>query len=297
MSGHGGGERARESAVAQWHYIDGKWVSGNPRLMRVFDHATWLGGGVFDGARAFAGVMPDLDLHCRRAVRSAQFMGLQSPLSAGEIEEICRDGVARFARGAELYIRPFLWSEDGWMAPDPKSTRIAISVTLTPLPEPKGSRICLSRFRRPSPETAPTEAKAVCLYAQAGRASGEARAKGYDDGIMLDPLGWVAELSSANLWIAKDGAAITPAVNGTFLNGITRQRLLRLFAAAGIPAFERSIAYQDVLEADEVFTSGNFGKVMPIIEVEGRVKPIGPLYRRARDLYWAFAHGDRRLAA
>jgi branched-chain amino acid aminotransferase len=196
----------------------------------------------------------------------------------------------KFPRGTALYIRPFLWSTEGWMQPDPASTRIAISLTVTPMPEPKALRVMLSRFRRPSPETAPTDAKAVCLYAQAGRAAGEAAAKGFDDAVMLDPLGNVAEFSASNLWIAKDGAAITPAHNGCFLNGITRQRLIKLFQAAGVPVYERSFGFQDVLEADEVFSSGNYGKVLPITGVEDRAKPIGPIYQTARRLYWDFAH-------
>ncbi len=224
---------------------------------------------------------PDLELHCQRAVRSARNMGLASPLSAGEIQEIVLDGVAKFPSGTALYIRPFMWSTAGWMQPDPASTRIAISLTVTPMPEPKPYRVMLSRFRRPSPETAPTDAKAVCLYAQAGRAAGEAVSKGFNDAVMLDPMGNVAEYSSANLWIAKDGAAITPAPNGTFLNGITRQRLIKLFTAAGVPVYERSFGFQEVLEADEVFSSGNFGKVLPVTGVEDREKPIGAIYSLA----------------
>ena len=272
------------------HFVDGSWVKGDPYLMRAFDHATWLMAGVFDGARAFEGVTPDLELHCRRAVRSARNMGLSSPLSAGEIQEIVLDGIAKFPGGTPLYIRPFLWSTAGWMAPDPASTRIAISLTVTPMPEAKPMRVMLSRFRRPSPETAPTDAKAVCLYAQAGRAAGEATAGGFDDAVMLDPLGNVAEFTAANLWIAKDGAAITPAHNGCFLNGITRQRLIKLFHAAGVPVYERSFGFQEVLDADEVFSSGNYGKVLPVTGVADREKPIGPIYTIARRLYWDFAH-------
>jgi branched-chain amino acid aminotransferase len=272
------------------HFIDGKWVKGDPFILRAFDHATWLMAGVFDGARAFEGVTPDLDLHCQRAVRSARNMGLRSPLSPGEIQEIALDGVGKFPGGTPLYIRPFMWSTDGWMAPDPASTKIAISLTVTPMPEPKEFRVTLSRFRRPSPETAPTDAKAVCLYAQAGRAAGEATSKGFDDAVMLDPLGNVAEFSTANLWIAKDGAAITPAHNGCFLNGITRQRLIALFRQAGVPVVEKAMTFQDVLEADEVFSSGNYGKVLPVTGIEDRAKPMGPIYQMARRLYWDYAH-------
>jgi len=273
-----------------WHYVDGKWVDGNPLLMAAFSHATWMGAAVFDGARAFEGVTPDLDLHCQRAVRSAAALGLRSPMPAEEIEAIIRDGIARFPKGTALYLRPFLWSEDGWMAPDPASTRIAISVVEYALPKPTGMSVTLSRFRRPSGETAPTDAKAVCLYAQAGRASAEARTKGFDEAVMLDPIGNVAEFSSSNLWIAKDGAAHTPVPNGTFLNGITRQRVAKLLRQAGIDVYERTITWNEVLDADEIFSTGNYGKVLPVTRVDSRDLQPGPVYTRARELYWEFAH-------
>jgi branched-chain amino acid aminotransferase len=272
------------------HYVDGKWESGNPLIMRSWDHAIWMGAAVFDGARAFEGVTPDLDRHCERAVRSAAALGLKSPMAAGQIREILLEGIAKFPKGTPLYLRPFMWSEDGWMAPDPASTRIVISCVEAPLPEPTGASVCLSKWRRPTPETAPTDAKAVCLYAQAGRANAEARSKGFDEAVMLDMQGNVAEFSASNLWIGKDGAAHTPVPNGTFLNGITRQRVIQLLRKAGLPVYERTLTYQDVLEADEVFSTGNFGKVMPFTRIEERHLQPGPIYTRARELYWEFAH-------
>jgi branched-chain amino acid aminotransferase len=273
------------------HYIDGQWQADNPLIMRAWDHAIWMGAAVFDGARAFEGVTPDLDKHCERAVRSATALGLKSPMAAGQIREILLEGIAKFPKGTPLYLRPFLWSEDGWMAPDPASTRIVISCVEAPLPEPTGASVCLSKWRRPTPETAPTDAKAVCLYAQAGRANAEARAKGFDEAVMLDIQGNVAEFSASNLWIGKDGAAHTPVPNGTFLNGITRQRTIQLLRKAGVPVYERTLTYQDVLEADEVFSTGNYGKVMPFTRIEERHLQPGPIYTRARELYWEFAHG------
>jgi branched-chain amino acid aminotransferase len=281
---------AHAAPMKALHYIDGKWVEGNPLLLGAWSHATWMGSAVFDGARAFEGVAPDLDLHCQRTIRSATALGLSSPLTANEIEEILREGMARFPKGTPLYLRPFLWSEDGFMAPDPASTRIAISVVESPLPEPKGFSACLSKWRRPSPETAPTNAKAVALYAQAGRANADARSKGFDEAVMLDPLGHVAEFSSSNLWIAKDGIAHTPVPNGTFLNGITRQRVMKLLRRAGVEVYERSLAYQEVMDADEVFSTGNYGKVLPVTNIEGRHLQPGPMFQLARRLYWEFAH-------
>lgn len=273
------------------HFLDGKWVGGNPLLMAAWSHAIWMGAAVFDGARAFEGVTPDLDLHCARTIRSAEALGLKSPMPAGKIREILLEGIAQFPKNTPLYLRPFLWSEDGWMAPDPDTTRICISVVEAPLPEPKGTSASVSKWRRPSPESAPTDAKAVCLYAQAGRASAEAKSRGFDEAIMLDPMGNVAEFSASNLWIAKDGAAHTPVPNGTFLNGITRQRVIKLLRQAGIEVFERTLTPRDIIEADELFSTGNYGKVLPLTKVETRDLQPGPIYARARELYWEFAHG------
>ena len=108
---------------------------------------------------------------------------------------------------------------------------------------------------------------------------------------MLDPLGHVAEFASANLWIAKDGAAHTPVHNGCFLNGITRQRVAGLLRKAGIAVHERTLKYSDLLEADEIFSTGNYGKVMPYTRIDDRDLQPGPVFRRARELYWEFAHG------
>jgi branched-chain amino acid aminotransferase len=272
------------------HYLDGSWLTGNPPLLAAWSHATWMGAAVFDGARAFEGVTPDLELHCERTIRSALALGLKSPMAAGQIREILLEGIARFPKGTPLYLRPFLWSEDGWMAPDPASTRICISVVEAALPEPKGYSASVSKWRRPSPETAPTDAKAVCLYAQAGRASGEAKSRGFDEAIMLDLNGNVAEFSASNLWIAKDGAAHTPVPNGTFLNGITRQRVIKLLRQAGIEVHERTLTVKDLQEADELFSTGNYGKVLPLTRFEERSLQPGPICARARELYWEFAH-------
>ncbi len=108
---------------------------------------------------------------------------------------------------------------------------------------------------------------------------------------MLDPLGHVAEFSSANLWMAKDGAAHTPAVSGCFLAGITRARTIKLLRKAGVEVYERSLTYRDLQDADEIFSTGNFGKVMPFTKIDDRALQPGPIFRRARELYWEFAHG------
>lgn len=158
------------------------------------------------------------------------------------------------------------------------------------MPKPTGSAITLSPYRRPTSETAPVEAKAGCLYPNSSRALFEAYQRGFDNCLMRDMLGNIAELANANVFMAKDGVVRTPAPNGTFLNGVTRRRVIGLMREAGIDVVETTLTYADFQNADEIFTSGNFSKVTPITRIDDRDLQPGPLYRRARQLYWDFAH-------
>ncbi len=273
------------------HFLEGEWVEGNPPIMGPMTHAAWMASVVFDGARAFEGVTPDLDKHCARLVRSAESFGLKPVHSAGEMLEIAEDGLKHFAKDAALYLRPMLWADRGFVAPEPESTRFCFTLYEAPLPPADGFSVCLSSFQRPMPNMAPTDAKASCLYPNSARALAEADKRGFDNAVVRDALGNVAELATANLWIAKDGAAITPAANGTFLSGITRERVVRLLGDAGIKVHETRVTWQDVAEADEVFSTGNFGKVLPVTQVEDRNLQPGPVYAAAREAYWDWAHG------
>lgn len=272
-----------------WTYFEGKWHEGNPPLMGPMSDASWLGSAIFDGSRSFEGVTPDLDRHCERCERSARTFGLE-PLRAGEIQELVEDGIAKFPKGTALYLRPMFWGDSSFLDPAPVTTRYCVSVYESPMPAPRGFSMTLSPFRRPSVEYAPTDAKAACHYPNSARALREAQKRGFDNAILLDPLGKVAEFAISNIFYAKDGAVHTPVPNGTFLNGITRQRTIKLLRGAGIEVHERAIAWPEVLAADEIFSTGNFGKVMPVTRIEDRNLQPGPMFKRARELYWEFAH-------
>jgi branched-chain amino acid aminotransferase len=276
-----------------WTFVDGDWVEGNRPIVGPRTHAFWLGSSVFDGARWFEGVAPDLDLHCARVNRSARAMGLEPTLSPEEIAGIARDGFRRFDGRTALYVRPMWWAEEGGymsVPPDPASTRFCLTLYEAPLPEPTGFSCMVTRFRRPLPETAPVEAKAGCLYPNNGRALMEARAAGCDNAVVLDMLGNVAEFATANLFIVKDGVVRTPALNGTFLAGITRRRMIELLRKDGRTVEESILTVEDLNTADEIFSSGNYSKVSPVTRFAGRDLQPGPVARRARELYWAFAH-------
>ena len=126
------------------------------------------------------------------------------------------------------------------------------------------------------------------------RALIEAQSRGFGNCLMLDMLGNVAEFGNSNVFMAKDGVVYTPVPNGTFLNGITRQRVILLLRADGVTVVEKTLAYADFERADEIFSSGNFAKVAPVIRIDDRSIQPGPFYRRARELYWDFAHSTAR---
>jgi branched-chain amino acid aminotransferase len=275
--------------MASWTYIDGKWLPGNPPILGPMSHAMWLASLVFDGARAFEGTTPDLDRHCARVVQSARNLGLGPMLSCGEVEEIAREGVTLFPPGSALYIRPMFWAEDGFIQGDPESTRFALAVYDKPMPADPGFTATLSPFRRPSLECAPTDAKAACLYPNSGRALAEAGRRGFGNAVMLDLMGHVAEFATANIFLAKDGVAYTPVPNGSFLNGITRQRVIKLLRGTGVEVVERTIIPAELAEADEVFSTGNFGKVQFVTKLDQRRFEPGRIGQRARELYWEFA--------
>jgi len=272
------------------HFIDGEWVEGNPPILGPLTHGSWMSSVVFDGARAFEGTAPDLERHCQRVIDSADVFDLTPPASLGQLLEIAQEGLTKFPSGTALYIRPMIWAETGFVMPDADSARLCFSLFELPMPSADGFSVCLSSFRRPLPDMAPTLAKASCLYPNSARALKEAGERGFDNAVVLDGLGNVAELATANIWIGKDGAAHTPIANGTFLAGITRRRVASLLERAGTPVHERCITWNEVLEADEVFSTGNYGKVQPITRVEDHQRQPGPIYNRARELYWDWAH-------
>lgn len=286
------------TAAAQsltWTYVDGGWHEGNVAIMGPRSHAMWLGSSVFDGARWFEGVAPDLDLHAARVNASAISMGLRPTQTPAEIVALTWEGLKKFDGKTAVYIRPMYWPEHGGymgVPADPASTRFCLCLYESPMIAPTGFSLTVSPFRRPTLETMPTDAKAGCLYPNNGRAILEARMRGYDNTLLLDMLGNVAETGSSNIFMVKDGHVMTPAPNGTFLSGITRARTLGLLAGHGYTTSERVLSIRDFLEADEIFSTGNHSKIVPVTRFQERDLQPGPVAKKARELYWEWAHSS-----
>ncbi|WP_426956372.1 branched-chain amino acid aminotransferase [Muricoccus radiodurans] len=278
-----------------WH--EGQWYTEEPKILGPMDHAFWLGSVVFDGARAIRGTVPDLDLHCRRAVQSAKNMLMEPTKTAEEIEALCREGVRRMGPEAELYIRPQFFVRRGLGAaqPDASSTEFVLAIYDAPLPPATGFTAVTAPFRRPAADMAPTDAKASALYPNSARATSWAKAQGFDMAVVCDHEGNVAEFAAANLMMVKDGVVMTPRANGTFLAGITRARVMQLLRDAGREVRECIVTTAMLDTADEIFATGNFGKVQPCTRyAENHMQP-GPVAAEARRLYFEWAEGSRIL--
>ncbi|WP_018902484.1 branched-chain amino acid aminotransferase [Rhizobium sp. 2MFCol3.1] len=277
-----------------WTYVEGEWLTGNPPLIGPTSHAMWLASTVFDGARWFDGIAPDLDLHCQRINRSAVNMGLKPVKTAEEIQALAWEGIKKFDGKTPIYIKPMYWGEHGSagsvVTVDGDSTRFALCLFEAPLGNNKPNSLTVSPFRRPSPETAMTDAKAGSLYPNSGRAIAEARARGFDNALMRDMNGNVAETASSNVFLVKDGIVKTPVANRTFLAGITRARVIGLLRQAGFEVREETLSVDDFMAADEIFTSGNYSKVVGVNRLDGRELQEGPVTRKALEIYmnWAF---------
>jgi branched-chain amino acid aminotransferase len=274
-------------------YFNGTWHTGNIQIINAADHGAWLGSNVFDGARYFNGVAPDLLAHCQRVNNSAEALMLKPSVEANDMVEIIWEGLKQYQADAAVYIRPMYWAIDGDLTaivPNQESIGFAICLEQIPLaPESKTVSLTKTKFRRPVLEDAVVNAKAGCLYPNNARMLVEARSKGFSNALVTDAMGNVAETATANIFMVKDGEVFTPIPNGTFLSGITRARHISNLSAAGIKVHETVLAYSDFETADEIFMSGNMNKVTAVTAFEDFQFQIGSVTKKVRDLYWDWA--------
>ena len=226
-------------------FLDGEWIEGNAPFIGARTHAFWLDQRVRRRAS-----LRGSDPRPRPTLRPPQPFGEDHVAEADHYRE--GDGRAgerggeKVRTGGGLYIRPMYWAEQGGataVQPDPELTRFCLCVYQAPLPQPTGIAITRSPYLKPLGSSAPIEAKAGCLYPNNARALLEARSRGFDNCLLCDMLGNVAELATANVFLAKDGIVMTPMANGTFLNGVTRQRVLQLLRSDGNDAREATLRF------------------------------------------------------
>lgn len=274
-------------------YFEGTWHDGDVAVMRAADHGAWLGTNVFDGARYAHGVAPDLLAHCERVNASARAFMIEPTMTAEEMVGIVEEGLGAYPAGAAVYIRPMYWAIDGGpsvVLTEPGRTGFSISLEEIPLADPAATvTLGRTRFRRPTLDCAVVNAKAGALYPNNARMLAEVRARGFQNALVADAMGNVAETATANVFMVKGGEVMTPVPNGTFLAGITRARHIALLAAEGTDVTETVLTFEDFESADEVFVTGNMHKITPVTAFEDiRYQP-GPVAARLREMYWDWA--------
>ena len=275
-------------------FHDDRWQTGSVPVMRSADHGTWLGTLVFDGARQFDGVCPDLLAHCERVNQSSLSLGMNPTLKTGAIVERVNEGLAQFEKDAAVYIRPMYWSTgygEGFISADPESTDFCLCLQQVPMASADTcATLTTTRFHRPTLDVATVNAKAACLYPNNARMIREAIAKGFSNALVCDSLGNVAETATSNVFMVRDGEVFTPMPNGSFLNGITRQRIITLLRDAGVVVYESCLSFDDFHSADEVFLTGNLAKVIPVVALDDTRYEVGPITKQARAAYMDWAH-------
>lgn len=253
-------------------WLDGKLVPREEANVPVLTHGLHYASAVFEGERAYNGVIFKSRQHTERLLNSGRQLDFEIPFTADEIDA-AKDLVLRENGLADAYIRPIAWrgAEALGVSAQKNTIHLAIAAWVWPSyftreERLKGIRLAFARYRRPDPHTAPSTAKAAALYSIATISKHEAEREGYSDALFLDWKGRVAEATGANIFFVKNGELHTPTPEG-ILNGITRQTVIDLAKKRGIPVFEREILPDELSGFTESFVTGTAAEVTPVSEI------------------------------
>jgi branched-chain amino acid aminotransferase len=262
----------------------------------VLSHGLHYAASVFEGERVYDGQVFKLTEHSQRLVDSATLLDLKLPWTAADIDAATLE-VVRANSAGDAYVRPIIWrgSEVMGVAAQATKPRLAIATWAWPSyfsPEArnKGIRLMMSQWARPAPNTAPTKAKATGLYMICTLSKHTAESAGFDDALMLDWRGLIAESTGANIFLVIDGELHTPTPD-CFLDGITRRTVIGLAQARGYTVIERHIPLADLDRAQEVFLTGTAAEVTPVGEIEGRTFTVGTITHTLMDDFTALTRG------
>ncbi|MEV0504020.1 branched-chain amino acid transaminase, partial [Streptomyces spectabilis] len=269
-------------------WVDGAFVPWREARLHVLSHGLHYGGSVFEGERVYDGRVFALSEHSARLVASARHMGYALPWTAAELDAVTREVVAA-ADLTDGYVRPVAWRGGDTLRLVAPDSGVHLAVAAWPWPRiftegPRGIRLRTSRWRRPAPDTAPIRAKAAALYAIGALAGQEAEEAGFDDALLLDHRGRLAEATGANLFLVIDGELHTPPPE-CVLDGITRRTVIGLARGLGLPVVERHLAPAELDRAGEVFLTGTAYEVQAVTGVDGRSFPLGEVGAALTEAY------------
>ena len=283
-------------------WMNGEFVEWADAKIHVLTHGLHYASAVFEGERAYGGQIFKLTEHSERLHESARVMGFHTPYTVAEIDEACRQLLAKQGL-QDAYVRPIAWRGSEMMGVSAQNNRINLAIAIwewpsyfNPEQRLKGIRLDMAEYRRPDPRTAPWKAKAAGLYMICTLSKHAAEAKGYSDALMLDWRGQVAEATGANVFFVKDGKLHTPAPD-CFLDGITRRTVIDLARRRGIEVVERAIQPEELTGFEQCFLTGSAAEVTPVSEIGPYNFQVGEITRVLMEDYSEEVRPRQRLAA
>ncbi|MDE0796315.1 MAG: branched-chain amino acid aminotransferase [Alphaproteobacteria bacterium] len=277
-------------------WYNGALVPWRDSKLHVLSHGLHYASCVFEGERVYNGEVFKLREHTERLINSGKELGFEIPYSLDDLEQATRDTIA--SQGyADAYVRPVAWRGSEMMGVSAQETRINVAIAVwewpsyfSPEARMRGIRLCTSKWRRPAPDTAPVHAKAAGLYMICTLSKHEAEAKGYDDALMLDYRGQIAESTGANIFLIQDGKIHTPTPD-CFLDGITRRTVIGIAKKHGYEVIERPIMPEELADTSEIFVTGTAAEVTPVGEIDDYKFEVGTITRTLLADYDALVRG------
>ncbi len=286
-------------------WMDGKLVPWADAKIHVLTHSLHYGGGVFEGIRAYSTkrgpAVFRLTDHIQRMFRSAKIFMIDIPYTPETLIEACKDTVRASGLPA-CYVRPIVYMGYGEMGLNPLLAPINVAVIAWPWGTylgdeslARGARMMISSWRRHDPNIIPPSAKGTGPYVNSQLAKMEAIKAGYDEAIMLNPQGMVAEATGENIFIVVDGTLITPPLSAGALTGVTRDSVMKIASDLGVPVKEADLQRTDLYLADESFVCGTAAEICPVREIDDRVigtgEP-GAITKKLQELFFAIVRGE-----
>ncbi|HEX9775858.1 MAG TPA: branched-chain amino acid transaminase [Actinomycetota bacterium] len=284
-------------------WMDGELVPWDEARIHVLTHSLHYGSGVFEGIRAYetrkGAAIFRLTDHIDRLFRSAKIFTIEIPYTSGQIVEACKETV-RANDVRSCYVRPIVYLGYGEMGLNPLLAPVNVAIAVWPwgayLGEEgltHGVRMKISSWRRHDPNIIPPAAKGTGQYINSQLAKVEAIKAGYDEAIMLNPQGLVAEATGENIFIVRDGSLITPPLSAGALIGVTRDSVMAIARDLGVDVREGDLHRTDLYTADEVFVCGTAAEITPVREIDDRVvgEP-GPLTKKIQEVFFAAVKGE-----
>lgn len=283
-------------------WLDGKLVPWRDAKFHYLTHSLHYASAVFEGLRCYNGQMFKLTEHSQRLIEGCKIMDMAFPYSVEQVNNACMEAV-KANNITDGYVRPLVWRGAQQMGVAAPQANIHFGVAAWEWPQyykgdilEKGIRVSTSHWRRPAPDTAPVHAKASGLYMICTISKQAAEAKGFNDALMLDYRGYVAELTSANFFMVKDGVLHTPLAD-CFLNGITRRTVIDLAKGLGIEVQERVILPDELPLAQECFATGTAAEITPIGCIDNTDYTVGTVTRQIREAYGKLVRAPQAAAA